>query len=95
MNVRWTDHAEEDLDAIHAFIAQDSLSHANRMIDKITARSKQIGTFPQSGRQVPGFGLPQIREVREGSYRIIYHILPEGVEVISILHASRDVLRSE
>jgi toxin ParE1/3/4 len=44
------------------------------MVDRVTRRSQQIGSFPLSGRVVPEFGVGQIREVCEGPYRIIYHI---------------------
>lgn len=61
------------------------------MIDSLTARSKQIGTFPLSGRIVPEFNFGQIREVFEGSYRIIYNIRPDLIEVVGVVHMSREI----
>ncbi|MFO0515083.1 MAG: type II toxin-antitoxin system RelE/ParE family toxin, partial [bacterium] len=47
--------------------------------------------FPFSGRLVPEFETEQIREVIEGSYRIIYYIKPEQIDVIAVLHAARNI----
>ena len=69
-----TDTAIRHLRNIHAYIGQSSPEYALRIVDRLTRRSQQIGTFPQSGRIVPEVELPQIREVLEGPYRVIYHI---------------------
>jgi plasmid stabilization system protein ParE len=57
----------------------------------LTRRSEQIANFPFSGRLVPEFETEQIREVIEGSYRIIYYIKPEQIDVIAVLHAARNI----
>ena len=94
MRVHWTETAEDHLDAIYAYIAQDSEQYALNMVDRLTRRSQQIADFPLSGRRVPEYDFDQVREVIEGPYRIIYHIGPEQVDVLAVLHGSRDVLRS-
>ena len=91
MKVVWTDTAKGNLRTIQRNIAQNSPAYANRMIDRLTNRSKQIGTFPLSGRVVPEFDFGQIREVFEGRYRIIYHIRPDLIEVIGVVHMSRNI----
>ena len=73
MRVHWTDTALSHLRSIHAYIGQSSPEYALRIVDRLTRRSQQIGAFPQSGRIVPEVELPQIREVLEGPYRVIYH----------------------
>lgn len=92
MRVHWTDTAEKHLDAIYAYIALDSLEYAKRMVDRITGRSQQIADFPFSGRKVPEYDLEQIREVIEGPYRIIYHIKPDQIDIVALIHGARDVL---
>ena len=74
MKVHWTNTAQAHLDAILVYIAQDSSEYAKRMVDRLTQRSQQIAKFPFSGRRVPEYDVDPIREVIEGSYRIIYHI---------------------
>ena len=94
MKVHWTDTAQEHLAAIHAYIAQDSAEYASRTIDRLTRRSQQIADFPLSGRRVPEYDIDQIREVIEGAYRIIYHVKPDQIDVLAVVHASMSVLRS-
>ncbi|MCA1595143.1 MAG: type II toxin-antitoxin system RelE/ParE family toxin [Chloroflexi bacterium] len=50
MNVVWTDAALGHLQAIHDYIARNSETYAQRMVDRVTKRSEQIGLFPLSGR---------------------------------------------
>jgi len=53
MKVHWTETAENHLDAIHNYIAQNSSEYATRMVDRLTKRFQQISDFPRSGRRVP------------------------------------------
>jgi len=47
--------------------------------------------FPLSGRIVPEFEIKEIREVIEGSYRIIYYIKPDQIDIIAVLHGSEQI----
>lgn len=77
MKVLWTDAASAQLELIHNYVAQTSPAYAQRIVDQLTNRSKQIANFPFSGRMVPEYELNQVRELIEGSYRIIYLIKDE------------------
>jgi plasmid stabilization system protein ParE len=83
MKVYWADTAEGHLDAIYDYIAQDSPEYAKRVVDRLTRRSQQIAEFPLSGRRVPEYDIDQIREIIEGSYRIIYYIKPDQIDVLA------------
>ena len=82
MRVVWTNTAKRNLRTIHDYIAQGSPAYAKRMVDRLINRSRQIATFPLSGRVVPEFSVGQIREVLEHPYRILYYIRPDRVDVI-------------
>ncbi len=94
MTVQWTDTAQDHLDAIYAYIARDSPEYALRTVDRLTRRSQQIAEPPLSGRRVPEYDMDRIREVIEKPYRIIYHIKPDQIDVIAVLHGARNVLRA-
>ena len=94
MKVHWTRTAEDHLDAIHAYIAQDSQEYALRTVDRLTRRSQQIADFPLSGHRVPEYDMGQIRQMIEGPYRIIYHIKPDQIDVLAVIHGAMDVLCS-
>ena len=90
MKVRWTDHAKAQLADIQQYIARDSPAYGRRVVDRITRRSRQVSRFPRSGRPVPEYDHPDVREILEGNYRIIYLVLESRVDVISVIHQSQD-----
>jgi plasmid stabilization system protein ParE len=59
------------------------------MVDRLTRRSEQIATFARSGRMVPEYEAENIREVIEESYRIIYRIKPNQLDILAVIHSSR------
>ena len=89
MKVEWTDNALEQLWAIHEYIARSSPEYAQRVVDRLTRRTQQIRHFPLSGRVVHEYNAPQIREVIEGSYRIIYYIKPDQIDVLAVIHGAQ------
>jgi toxin ParE1/3/4 len=95
VKVHWTDTARDHLRAIHAYIARNSPQYAARTVDRLTRRSQQIAEFPLSGRVVPEFEVPQIRQVLEGSYRIIYYIKPGQIDVLAVVHAAQGIPPTE
>ncbi|MGH3088831.1 MAG: type II toxin-antitoxin system RelE/ParE family toxin [Rubrobacteraceae bacterium] len=89
MRVNWTETAIEHLSGIQAYVAQNSPAYARRIVDRLTRRSRQIAQFPYSGRAVPELDLPQVREVLEGPYRIIYRIRPDQIDVLAVIHSAQ------
>ena len=89
MRVQWTHSAIAHLLAIYEHIARDAPIYAQRLVDRLTRRSEQIATFPQSGRVVPEYGAPDIREVIERPYRIIYRIREDQIDVLAVVHSAQ------
>ena len=89
MRVHWTHTAVAHLLAIYEHIAQDSPLYAQRTIDRLTRRSEQIAVFPQSGRMVPEYEAPDLREVIERPYRIIYRIQAEQIDILAVVHGAQ------
>ena len=89
MKVLWTRTAVGHLTEIYEYIAGDSIRYAKRMVDRITARSKQIASHPESGPMVAEYGDPTIREVLEGPYRVIYCVESDAVVVLAVVHGAR------
>ncbi|MCA9099725.1 MAG: type II toxin-antitoxin system RelE/ParE family toxin [Planctomycetales bacterium] len=58
------------------------------MIDRITGRSRQLASFPESGEVVAEYADASIREVIEGPYRVIYRIRTDVVEVLAVIHGA-------
>jgi toxin ParE1/3/4 len=95
VKVYWTDTARDHTRAIHVYIARSSPQYAARVVDRLTRRSQQIAEFPLLGRVVPEFEVPQIRQVLEGPYRIIYYVKPDQIDVLAVIHAAQEIPPNE
>ncbi len=90
----WTRRAIEDVQSIKQFIAQDSPHYADLVIQRLTASVERLPALPQSGRVVPEINDPTVREVIQGSYRVVYRLVREEIHIIAVHHAAR-LLRLE
>jgi toxin ParE1/3/4 len=87
--IRWTEQAAEDLEAIAEYIARDSPHYASLFCLNTVAKIERLELFPMLGRIVPETNDPAIREILMGNYRIIYRLVGETVEILSIYHGAR------
>jgi len=94
MRLIWSPQAVEDVEAIQSYVARDSEQYANLLVERIVAAVDRLAAFPRSGRVVPEVGDQSLREVVYGTYRIVYRLKPEVVEIVTVFHAAR-LLRLE
>ena len=71
------------------FIARDAPRYANLFADRVFRATDRLAQFPKSGRVVPEIGRDDVREVIVQSYRVIYRLLPEEVEILTVHHGAR------
>jgi len=91
--VKWTNLALDDLRSIYDYVSQDSAKYADRLMDKIVEKVEVLKNNPRIGRKVPEFDNESIRELIEGSYRIIYCIESENEIGVARVHHSARLLR--
>jgi len=89
VKVVWTETAVAHLDSIYEFIAKTSPLYAHLMVRRLWDRTGQIEAFPESGRAVREYQQPDVREVLEPPYRIIYRVHAEHVEILALVHVRR------
>ena len=87
--VVWTRGAVEDVEAVKAYVARDSVRYATLLAERIVAAVDRLESFPESGRVVPEVGDGSLREIIYGAYRIVYRIQAESVQVVTVHHAAR------
>jgi addiction module RelE/StbE family toxin len=85
----WTQTALEDLAGISAYIARDSQYYAEKFEDDAFLAVERLEAFPESGRIVPEWNNPSIREVLLSSYRIVYRLLNDRVYIVMVIHGKR------
>ncbi len=93
VKVVWSDDAVADLESIVEYIAQGSEYYAAVFTEKVLKAVEKLGAFPRIGRIVPEYNRGDLRELIFQNYRIIYKVEPERVAIVTIVHASRDLMR--
>ena len=89
MKVRWSEQALDDLEEIRRFISRDSPFYAERVVDSVFQAVDRLTEHPLSGRIVPEFENPGIRELILGSYRIVHRVREDVILISTISHSSR------
>ena len=74
---------------IQRFIEKDSPHYAQLVRQQLIAAVERLLAFPQSGRVVPEVNNPAIREVIQGSYRIVYRLIHGEIHILTVHHAAR------
>lgn len=93
MSVTWTESAAGHLQAICDYLARSSPGYAQALAGRIIARTVALDSQPLSGAEVPEYGNPDIREIFEHPYRILYRLSGPDIQVIAVVHSSRRMPR--
>jgi addiction module RelE/StbE family toxin len=91
MIVYWTESALADLRAIELYFDRHSPKYARSLVDRILTRTERLADFPQLGRQLPEFEEESLRELIEASYRIVYRVHENQVDVLAVVHGARQL----
>jgi toxin ParE1/3/4 len=91
MHVSYTNQARSDLHDIRDHIAADSIDDAERFVDLIKEKFQLIAETPHIGRARDDLA-PLLRSFPVGNYVVLYRVLENGIEVVRVLHAARDIL---
>jgi addiction module RelE/StbE family toxin len=91
VRVVWTDEALRHLQAIVDYISQDSPGRALDFAAKIESKALRLERFPESGRIVPEWldASVSFREIIIDSYRVIYRIHKQAIEITTVYHGMR------
>lgn len=95
MKVIWSEQALLDVEHIRDYIAQDSPPYAKPFVERLLQATRHLPQFLQSGRLMPEANSPSIREVIYRGYRIIYRLRPDAVEIVMVVHGSRDLSNAD
>ena len=87
--VTWTDPALDQLDEICRYVARRSPGQAARLAEQMFQATDRLMLFPRSGRTVPEHKLDNVREIFVQSYRVIYRVTGDEVEILAVQHGAR------
>ena len=89
----WAPSAQLDLKDISSYIAEARPEASVRFVKNVFRTVEPLAQFPESGRVVPEFSDPTIREVIRKPCRIVYRIRADKkiVEIVRVWHAARGI----
>lgn len=82
--------AENDLDEIWLYIAQDSLDNADKSLDEIEETCRKLARFANMGRNRDNLH-PGLQSFPVGKYLIFYLPINDGIEIVRVLHGMMDL----
>jgi len=83
--------ARDDLAAIWDYIADDSEARADAFIDTVNGKFRTLAGQPAMGRLRDELK-PFLRSFPVGQYVIFYVPLPDGVDIVRVLHSAREIV---
>jgi toxin ParE1/3/4 len=86
--VERTAQADEDLIEHWCYIAADNPPAADRWLDGLEAKFSLLAGQPRLGPARPDIA-PELRYFPTGSYLILYREIPQGIEVVRVVHGAR------
>jgi toxin ParE1/3/4 len=87
---RFTESAEDDLEAIADWIARDNKPRALSFVLELKAACMTIADFPEAWPLVLRYQAQGIRRKVHGNYLIFFTLTKSEVTIIHILHGARE-----
>ncbi len=82
--------AVADLEEIRAWYAHQQVPEVGeRLLGEVVAQVERLADYPESGRVVPEFDLPQLREIIHPPFRLVYRLDAELVRVVRVWRSER------
>jgi addiction module RelE/StbE family toxin len=92
--VNMTRNAENDLNEIIMFIAQNNPRTAMKIMEKIQAKVNTLDHFPDRGSYVPELlakNIKDYRQLTEAPWKIIYKVDDKIVHILAIIDSRRNL----
>jgi toxin ParE1/3/4 len=82
--------AENDLDEIWWYIAQDNPGNADKFLDALEETCRKLAQFASMGRKRDEL-YPGLQSFPVGKYLIFYMPINDGIEIVRVLHGMMDI----
>ena len=79
-----------DLAEIWSFIADDNEAQADRFLALLDSKLNLLATQPRMGRLREDL-IPDLRSFPVGRYIVYFFPVPDGIDLVRVLHSARDV----
>ena len=89
--IQRTPRADLDLEEIWYFIAQDDPVAADRWLDTLEEKIALLADNPLMGPSRPDIAR-ELRYHPVGNHLILYRVIPDGIEIVRVVHGARHLL---
>ncbi len=87
--VTWSPRAIQDLDEICEYISKGSPRYAMTFAQRLVKIVERLPDHPLAGSVVPEYASSDLRERFLHSYRIVYRLHGDRIELVTICHGAR------
>jgi toxin ParE1/3/4 len=87
---RLSKEAEQDLEDLWTYIAERNDVAADRQVANLLNRFPMLAQFPTMGMSQDQL-LEGLRSFPVKPYLIFYILIPDGIEILRVIHQARDV----
>ena len=89
--IQRTPRADQDLEELWFFIAQDDPAAADRWLDTLEEKIRLIADNPLMGPARPDIAR-ELRYHPVGNHLLLYRVIQGGIEIVRVVHGARDLL---
>jgi len=86
VRIEWTEQAEDMLDQALDYLLSERPSAALAWFEALMGQVRLLERFPDSGRVVPEYQRPEIRELLVDPYRVPYHRAEDAISILAVMH---------
>jgi len=86
MEIILTDRFLTRVEECTDYIALDHIPIAIKWAEGVFDHCQKLSDQPESGRIVPEFRRPEIRELIHGNYRLVYELKTNQIDMLTIWH---------
>jgi plasmid stabilization system protein ParE len=88
--ITFAESAVKDLETIPSWYADQQVPEVGeRLVQEIVSTVERLADFPESGRIVPEFGIPNLREIIYPPFRIVHRADKSVVRVVRVWRSER------
>lgn len=91
--ISFTEPAAQELDQIYEYIGTDNLDAAVKHRQRLEKCWLALLDQPRMGTKRDDLK-PEMRSITEGNYVIFYRIVPDGIQILRVLHAAQDAKKA-
>ena len=89
--IQRTPRADQDLEELWFFIAQDDPAAADRWLDTLEEKIALLADNPLMGPARPDIAR-ELRYHPVGNHLLLYRVIQGGIEIVRVVHGARDLL---